>query len=341
MISRPTAKDVANAAGVSLATVDRVLNGRPGVRKAKIQAVNDAIKAIGFERNQYAASLARRRPVRFAFVLPKIGDEFLDEIIRQIEQSRATSRAEMIEIDTLRLDEQDPHKTAQALSDIDCDVYDGIAVMAPEAPQIRDALQRLREKGLIIVSFVSKQTDETADSFIGIDNGAAGATAARLIGRFLDTGPAKIAVLTETMKARDSIERRIGFDAVINRDFQDIEVLPSLEAHGDPERTKTIIGNVCRIHQDLKAIYLMGSEARLALHAIDELNLRDLVIVAHEKTPATIAALQKAWLAAVINQDPGHLVRSAVRILKAKCENRSILEAQERVRIEILLTENL
>ena len=58
---RPTTKDLAKAAGVSLATVDRVLNGRSGVRKKTVDAVNCAIQEIGFERNQVAATLARKR----------------------------------------------------------------------------------------------------------------------------------------------------------------------------------------------------------------------------------------------------------------------------------------
>jgi LacI family transcriptional regulator len=51
--------------------------------------------------------------------------------------------------------------------------------------------------------------------------------------------------------------------------------------------------------------------------------------------------LARGDIAAVIHQDPGHLVRSAVRILKAKCDNRATLASQERIRIEILIAENL
>ena len=57
--------------------------------------------------------------------------------------------------------------------------------------------------------------------------------------------------------------------------------------------------------------------------------------------PASVADLAEGLLDAVVTQDPGHLVRSAVRILRAKCENRAIVASQERIRIEILIEENL
>jgi LacI family transcriptional regulator len=52
-------------------------------------------------------------------------------------------------------------------------------------------------------------------------------------------------------------------------------------------------------------------------------------------------ALRAGELDAVISQDPGHLVRSAVRIMRARCEKRRTLASQERIRIEILVAENL
>ena len=66
---RVTVHDLARAAGVSLATVDRVLNGRPGVRPATQTRVEDAIAQIGFRRDMTASMLARARDIRIAFIL--------------------------------------------------------------------------------------------------------------------------------------------------------------------------------------------------------------------------------------------------------------------------------
>lgn len=336
---RPTTKDLAKAAGVSLATVDRVLNGRAGVRKKTIDAVNHAIEQIGFERNQIAATLARQRAYRFAFALPRSGGEFLAQIVDHIREFERVGRVEMIETEVIRIDDRDPHKAARTLGRLSPEDFDGVAVMAPETPQIRDALHRMLERGLQTIPFVSNQQE---DGFVGIDNRAAGATAGRLMGRFLGQTRGTVIAMTETIQSRDSLERRLGFDAVINRDYPNLQVLPSLETHGDPGRTQHVLRSALSAHPDVVGLYLMGAEARLPIEVARLLRATEgRVTIAHERTPSTEAALRMGDIDAVIHQDPGHLVRSAVRILRAKCENRATLASQERIRTEILIAENL
>ncbi|GAA6181486.1 LacI family DNA-binding transcriptional regulator [Shimia sp. NS0008-38b] len=339
---RPTTKDLAETAGVSLATVDRVLNGRSGVRQKTIDAVNEAIRSLGFERNQFAATLARQKGYRFAFILPKDGDEYLAEIIKRIEETKEAGRAEMLDIKVLRVDEQNPHETARYLSRLKGEDYDGAAIMAPETPQIRDAIRRMKERGILTIPFVSNQRDEDQHDFVGIDNRAAGRTVGRLMGRFIGPREGTIAVLTDTMQARDSLERRLGFDEVINGSFPMLSVLPTLETYGEPERTFDIVRNVLSHQKALAGFYVMGSEARVPLKALANFcDTQTFTAIAHEKTPTTIQGLRAGKLDAVVTQDPGHLVRSAVRILRSKCENRTTLASQEKIRIEILIEENL
>ena len=74
---KPTVNDIARVAGVSLATVDRVLNARPGVRQVTVDRVNDAIAKLGYVRDTAAANLARRRVYRLLFILPETTNEFV------------------------------------------------------------------------------------------------------------------------------------------------------------------------------------------------------------------------------------------------------------------------
>lgn len=339
---RPTTKDLAQAAGVSLATVDRVLNDRSGVREHTVQRVNEAIEKLGFIRNLAAASLARGRDYRFLFMLPSRGDLFLQGLMARIAEANTAFAAEMIRVETIPIPEDDPHQIAQILASYAPDTTDGIAIMAPETPQTRDAKARLIERGIETVSFISGQgLSETVD-FVGIDNHAAGATAGRLMGRFSSGQVGKILVIAETMLARDSLERRLGFDEVINADYPQLTVLPSLETYGDPDRAQRVIGSSFANHPDILGVYVPSSESRMPLtHVAQQSKSRKPVIIAHERTPYNEAGLLTNQIDALITQDPGHLVRSAIRILRAKCDHRNILASQERIRIEILLKENI
>jgi LacI family transcriptional regulator len=66
-----------------------------------------------------------------------------------------------------------------------------------------------------------------------------------------------------------------------------------------------------------------------------------LVALSHELTPCARTALADGRLDAVIAQDPGHIVRSALRVLRARRGGAPLLDAQERIRIEIVIRENL
>lgn len=338
---RPTTKDLARVAGVSRATVDRVLNGREGVKKRTVDKVNAAIEEIGYVRNLAAANLAKSRTYRFLFLLPESGDQFHGEILRHINESQTVFTADMVTTTVRLVDQNDPFKIAALLASLSPEIVDGVAIMAPETPQVRDAILRLQERGVHALPFISNQI-LNGDPWVGIDNRAAGATAGTLMGRFLPNKAGKLAVIADSILSRDSLERRSGFDRVINSEFPHLRTLPSLETYGSQDRARHIVSETFRHQSDIAGVYILSSEARGPLSAIRNVVLpQNIVIIAHERTPCTEDALVDGTLDAVITQDPGHLVRSAVRKLRALTDGRSTLQSQEKIRIEIILKTNL
>lgn len=339
---RPTAKDLAEAAGVSLATVDRVLNERPNVSPKAAKRVAEAIERIGFVRNPAAVALARNKTYRFRFVLPTSGDEFLSELIARVSEAKEALRADSTEVEAVQIPMTDPHHVAKYLTAIDHDAVDGVAVMAPESPQVRDALLRLVERDVKVVQFLSGQERLESADYVGIDNFAAGATAGKIAGRFIGARTGKIMVVAETMMALDSIQRRLGFDSIVNAKFPHLQCLPSLETYADEKRADLIIRRMLQHHPDTVAVYILSSEARIPLSAVwNAQGARTLTVIAHEHTPFSAQALMDERIDAVIAQDPGHAVRSALRIMRARATHRELLASQERIRIEVLLKENL
>ncbi|HEX9858266.1 MAG TPA: LacI family DNA-binding transcriptional regulator [Paracoccaceae bacterium] len=339
---RPTVNDIAREAGVSLATVDRVLNARPGVRDKTIRAVHEAIDRLGYVRDVAAANLARSRSYRMAFVLPDTESQFVQTIIGALETASRLAVATRTETLLLRFPEEDPHALAAILSGLAERDVAGVALMAPETPIVRDAIRGLRAKGLSVVALVSDLPNTERDHFVGIDNRAAGRTAGVLMGRFLRAGPAEVMVLGQSMVLRESIERRLGFDEVMQRDFPQVTVLQTLESHGSPQILRQVVAEMLRHSSDVGGIYLLGSGRRTLTQVLQERGLAGrVVVVGHELTPHAADALRKGTMDAVITQNVGHLVRSALRVLRARTDRMPIDPGQEQIRIEIVIRENL
>lgn len=340
--SNPTVNDIARVAQVSLATVDRVLNERPGVRDVTVKKVNRAIAELGYVRDTAAANLARGKIYRFLFILPAANNEFVDLLESQIAHLSMGLKSERTQISCMRVPAFDPMALAEAINALDPLQIDGVTVFGPETPSIRDSISRLRAHGVSVVSLVADIPSSERNTYVGIDNVAAGRTAAQLMGRFLGSVQGNILVVTGSMLARDHLERRLGFDRVIARDFPQLRVLASLEGRDDPDLIERLLPQTLAGAGDVVGIYSSAAgNAGLIRHFESASELAQPVIIAHELTPLSRSALGSGLFDAVISQDAGHLVRSAVRIMRAHSDNSPINPAQERIRIDIYLNENL
>ncbi|UWR23326.1 LacI family DNA-binding transcriptional regulator [Sulfitobacter sp. S190] len=341
-LSNPTINDIARVAEVSLATVDRVLNARPGVRETTVKKVNSAIAQLGYVRDSAAANLARGRVYHFTFILPSNDNEFISLLETQITQLAQSLRHERTKLSFVRVAAFDPIELAEAIGAIDPQKVDGVAVFGPETPSVRDAIAHLKAHDVSVVSLVADIPSSERDNYVGVDNVAAGRTAAQLLGRFLSRAPGKVLVLTGSMLARDHLERRLGFDEVMARDFPHLAVLASLEGRDDPDLIQRLLPGAFEDNPDIVGIYssAAGNDGLLRYFAQHPMPNRP-VVVAHELTPLSRDALAKGVFDCVISQDAGHLVRSAVRIMRANSDRLPINLAQERIRIDIYLKENM
>ena len=154
-MARPTVRDIAREAGVSLATVDRVLNSRPRVRENSVRLVQDAVEKLGYVRDVSAANLAKRKEYRFAFIIPDSKSKFVETILAALNEVKQVPGPDRISVDTILAPADDANATARILTGLDVQRFDGVAIMCPETPQVRDAVIRLKQAGLAVVALVS------------------------------------------------------------------------------------------------------------------------------------------------------------------------------------------
>jgi LacI family transcriptional regulator len=340
-VSKPTVNDIARVAGVSLATVDRVLNTRPGVRRVTIDRVNSAIAELGYVRDTAAANLARRRQYRLLFILPSNRNEFVIALEEAISEQGSKLLHHRTTLEMRSVPPFDPRAICDALDALNPMETDGVAVFGPETPSVRDAVKRARAKGIAVVALVSDLPSSERDHFVGIDNIAAGRTAAQLMGRFV-RGTGRILVITGSRLARDHLERRHGFDTVMGSEFPGLEVISSIEGRDDPDLIRGLLPGVFEAYPDICGIYSSAAGNPGLIRFIEETGRQnELVVIAHELTPCSRQALSSGVFDAIISQDTGHIVRSATRLLKATADQVPFDSTQERIRIDIYLRENM
>jgi LacI family transcriptional regulator len=339
---RPTVHDIAETAGVSLATVDRVLNRRPGVRAETRARVEDAIGRIGFVRDMAAANLAKGRIYPLAFIIPKGDNSFMAELRNEVAEAMRLSPTERTAIRLIDVPAFDSAALATALDELRADPPAGVAVVAVDAPEVHAAIDRLVEDGISVVTLVSDLPGSRRDHFAGVDNLAAGRTAGSLMGRFLAGRNGCVAVIAGSMLVGDHRDRLAGFAERIGQINPALAILPVMESQDDPEMVRALTSQALA-RPDLAGIYNLGAGNRGLARALGERQpaIARPVVIAHELTPFTRKALDDGLIDAILNQDPGHEVRSAIRVLKARADGGTVIAAQERIRIDIFLKDNL
>jgi LacI family transcriptional regulator len=338
---RSTLQDVAREAGVSLATVDRVLNNRPGVRDRTVQRVEAAIARLGYRPDPVAARLARNETFRFCFILPAGSNTFMGLLKDGVARTARWLAGQRAYIDVLHVDVFDPRALTSALETLD-DRYSGVAVVALDHPEVRGAIDELVARGVHVVTLVSDAPASKRSHYVGVDNSAAGRTAATLMGRFLGGRKGSIGLIVGSLALRDHAERYFGFGQVIGGEFSNLLLLPPRESRDSVERTTEVVRELLAAFPDLIGIYNAGAGNRGIAAALEESGrARDIVFIGHDLTEFTRRFLLRGVMDAVINQDPGHEARSAARILMAESSGEPILTEQERIRIDIFVRDNL
>ena len=338
----PKISEIARLAGVGTATVDRVLNRRSGVNAETVQRVLQVVEELGSPRQP--GRPRKGENFRFVYVLP--ADEFahLGLIDRQIAQSAGDFRHQHITEVTCRIDASDPAAFAEELSRLrDCH---GIALLAPDLPPIKLAINELTRMGIHVVTLFSDVAGSMRETHIGPDNRAAGRTAGLLLARMARAGACDTLLLaSQATRMSAEIERRIGFAQVIEERFPELRMvripdLPPDDAGAAQALLHFLENDVDR--DRVSGIYNVGSGSAGVVQALAQTGLAGQVgAIAHDFTDPHRAFLSSGSLSYVLHQDIHYCVLAAARVLRALCENVRGALSVVQPRVEILTAENM
>ena len=342
MATPPTIADIARLAGVGTATVDRVLNRRPGVNAETVQRVMQVVAELGAP--QQPGRPRRGENFRFAYVLPADESPFLSLVERQIAQAAGDFRHAHITEVTHRLDAADQARFASELAQVsECE---GVALLAPDLPPVKLAINELVRAGVHVVTLFSDVAGSMRETHIGADNRAAGRTAGLLLARGANAaGRDTLLLSSQATRLSAEIERRIGFAQVIEERFPKLRMQRTPDLPADDDGACDALQRWLQGDTDtarVAGIYNVGSGSAGVVRALAGAGLAPHAgVVAHDFTEEHRALLGANGLSWVLHQDIHYCVLTAARVLRALCENvRGALNVVQ-PRIEILTAENL
>ena len=313
MAKRPTLQDVAQEAGVSLATVNRVVCAAPGVRPDTARKVAEAAVRVGYHgRNLIAQNVLRAAPsVRMGFVLHKGKQAFYQnfaEELRRAAQSTATAR---VSIEIVFAQSQAPADVARLMHEMVGRV-DILAATAVNHGAVTDAVEALAQAGLSCVALLSDFAQNRRLSYFGLNNLKIGRGAAHMLSVAAQR-PGKIALFVGGNRWHGHELRETGFRSQFREAAPGFHVLDTMINLETRQLTYEATLDLLSRHADLAGIYLAGGGMEGAIAALrEETPPGRIALVVNEMTPESRRAMDDGYVTMIMGTPLAQLCRDLV-----------------------------
>jgi LacI family transcriptional regulator len=342
MSRRPTITDLAQTAGVSVATVDRVLNQRHPVREETTRRVLRAAEDIGF----HATALIRQRlspdaPSRtFGFVLQKETHYFYQALAAALKEAvHQTPGVRGLPLITFA-SELTPAATTERLVEIGAHA-DAIAVVSVDHPTVSQAVEDLRRRGIPTFGVLTGLTTPGWAGYVGIDNRKAGRLAAWTIARTAKA-PGEVGILVGSHRYLGHEMREIGFRSYFREHAPSFRVLEAIVNLEEPRIAYEATLDLLKKHKNVVGICVAGGGMEGVITALrDEKRAGTLAVVVNELTPDTRQALTDDVVTLVIGTPLQLLARRLIdAMLNAIDDDTDRTPIQTLLPFEIFTSEN-
>jgi LacI family transcriptional regulator len=306
--------EIANEAGVSPSTVDRVLNERGSVSAATRARVIAAARRLAVPR---ILPETRHGLVHVDVLLPRNVTPFfgrlnlaLQRLMQMLDRRIVVHRSILPEADDDVITDailHPPYKRA------------GLIVTTHDTERVRDALHTAIERGEAVVTMVTDVAGVSRLHYAGIDNLCAGRTAGYFVGR-LTREPGRVLLLSSRMDYRAHIDRIGGCQAVLAESFPHLHYdAHSTEMYDDADRCYRAVMQALKAG-DLVGVYNSGHGSAGVEAALRKAGAMGKVIwVGHEMLDDHRRYIEEGAMDVAIDQDPDGQVISALQHVLRAC----------------------
>lgn len=339
-----TMKQIAQLAGVSRGTVDRVLNNRGIVNEQTAQKVREIAESLQYTPSKAARSLAAlKRNIKLTYIMfdPRV-NHFFQQVEDGIRKKAAELQEYGVTVEILYSNFSDPDSQNKLLDQAVAGGTSGIAIAGFNSEDTAAKLRRISEAGIPVVTSNTDISDCKRIAFVGSNYFRSGQTAAGLM-RLITQGHAKVGVLIGSYNVLCHTERVEGFISHIAAHAPGIEVVSIHENSDEDFESFSVTKSLLEQHPDINALFLASGGVYGACRAVEGIPPeRRPLILCYDCPQETRGMIEKGVISAAICQQPERQGSKPLDILFNYIAMGAKLEKENYyTEINIIIRENL
>lgn len=316
MPHRYKVREIAQQSGLSEATVDRVLNDRPGVRENTRAEVAQAIADLDKQRAQLRLN-GRRYLIDVVMQTPQ---RFSDAFRAAVEAELPAFAPAMLRARFHLWESGSVAQMVDALGRLRGS--HGVVLKAQDEPEVAEAVDRLVSSGVPVVTYTTDVPASSRCGYVGIDNHGAGVTAAYLVDQWLgfprtrgaaDAPPSDVLITLSRTVFRGEGEREVGFRSALRGSGRGIVEVSGSDGL-DATNERLVLDALDR-NPGVEAVYSVGGGNTATVAAFERLGRRCRVFVAHDLDADNRRLLRDGRISVVLHNDLRADARLALRLL--------------------------
>lgn len=292
-------KEISRQSGLSLATVDRVIHGRSGVRETTRRRVAQAIKELKYQESQ----IGIQGQVLILDLVIEAPKRFTRVVTRDLERVLPILHPVVVRVRYHLAEKWSEDRLCQTITKIAQRGSKGVILKAPKSDRVRACLELLATKNIPVITLVSDQPKDLRLGYVGLRNHEAGATAAYLTEQWMKQDTIQVLISMSSRQFDGEVARVQGFIDVLKRLRPDVSCYQVDQGYGlyrdTVERTRNRLESLPHIN----AVYSVGGANRAILDAFSALNYTQRLFIGHDLDEDNVALLREGRLSAVLHHD--------------------------------------
>lgn len=299
-----TIKEIAELAGVSRGTVDRVLNHRGFVKPETEKKVLEIAELLNYEPNKAGMALAAQKK-KFVIGVLLFGEEnpFFDAVIEGLQQKLE----ELSIYGCTMLLRRIPFDLQAQLDTIDALRAEGIhgLILSPyNAAEVQLKIDELWDAGIPCVTVNTDIPNSKRIAYVGSDYHKCGRVVANLL-QLVGSGGIRLGIVTGSHNILCHEERILGFSDYVRENKLPVEIVDIRENGDDDYQSYDVVSAMLTEHPDIDALYFTAAGVFGGCRAIQNDSLqKQPVVITFDAVPSTIEMLKAGVVTATICQHP-------------------------------------